>query len=231
MDIVLAYAAGLLTLINPCVLPVVPIVLASATQADRLGPLALTAGMSLAFVIFGLLVSTVGFSIGLTERSLSTVGAVLMLGFGLVLVVPRLNAAFATATAGLAARADSGMARGGSGGIGAQFLGGLLLGAVWSPCIGPTLGGAIALAAQGESLGRAGLVMAGYALGVSTFMLAIAYGLRATAFHRLSGLARPILGWAFIIVGAAILADLPRYLEGWLLGLMPGWLVDLSVSI
>ena len=50
MEIVLAYGAGLLTLINPCVLPVVPIVLATALQASRFGPVALTAGMSLSFV-------------------------------------------------------------------------------------------------------------------------------------------------------------------------------------
>ncbi|TMV51775.1 cytochrome c biogenesis protein CcdA, partial [Thioclava sp. BHET1] len=47
MELILGYAAGLLTLINPCVLPVLPIVLASALQASRFGPLALAAGLSL----------------------------------------------------------------------------------------------------------------------------------------------------------------------------------------
>ena len=84
MEILLAYAAGLLTLINPCVLPVIPIVLATALQASRLGPVVLAAGMSLAFVTFGLLVTSVGYSIGLTEEVLARAGAVLMIGFGLV---------------------------------------------------------------------------------------------------------------------------------------------------
>lgn len=53
MDVILAYLAGLLTLINPCVLPVLPIVLATALQAHRLGPVALAGGMSLAFVGLG----------------------------------------------------------------------------------------------------------------------------------------------------------------------------------
>ena len=54
MDLILAYLAGLLTLINPCVLPVLPIVLASALQQDRRAPMALAAGMSLSFVVLGL---------------------------------------------------------------------------------------------------------------------------------------------------------------------------------
>lgn len=231
MEYLLAYAAGLVTLINPCVLPVVPIVLATALQASRLGPVALAGGMSLSFVVFGMLISTIGYSIGLTEDTLANAGAVLMIGFGLVLLVPRANAAFATATAGLAARADTGLGMADRTGLAGQFGGGMLLGAVWSPCIGPTLGGAIALASQGESLARAGAVMTAYALGISTLMLALAYGLRATALRRLSALAKPVLGGAFVLVGVAILFRLHHVAEAWLLSIMPAWLVDLSVSI
>ena len=57
MDIILAYLAGLLTLINPCVLPVLPIVLATALQASPLDPAALAGGMSLSFVTIGVGVS------------------------------------------------------------------------------------------------------------------------------------------------------------------------------
>lgn len=231
MDYVLAYAAGLLTLINPCVLPVVPIVLATALQASRLGPVALAGGMSLSFVVFGLLISTIGYSIGLTEDTLANVGAVLMIGFGLVLLVPRFNAAFATATAGLSARADSGLDGVDRTGLAGQFGGGVLLGAVWSPCIGPTLGGAIALASQGESLVHAGVIMIAFALGVSTLMLALAYGLRATTLRRFSALAKPLLGGAFLLVGLVILFRLHHVADAWLLSIMPAWLVDLSVSI
>lgn len=231
MDYLLAYAAGLLTLINPCVLPVVPIVLASALQTSRLGPVALAAGMSLSFVVFGLLVTSVGYAIGLTEDTLAQAGAVLMIGFGLVLLVPRANAAFAGATAGLSARADSGMESLPRAGLTGQFAGGLLLGAVWSPCIGPTLGGAIALAAQGESLAHAGAIMTGFALGVSTLILALAYGLRTTNLRPLSAAAKPLLGGAFLLVGVAILFGLHHLAEAWLIGVMPPWLLELSVSL
>jgi len=231
MEIVLAYAAGLLTLINPCVLPVIPIVLATALQASRLGPVVLAAGMSLSFVAFGLLVTSVGYSIGLTEDVLANAGAVLMIGFGLVLVVPRFNEAFATATAGFSARADGALMEADTAGLKGQFLGGLLLGAVWSPCIGPTLGGAIALASQGENLVRAAAVMTAFALGVSTLMLAFAYGLRASSLRKLSVAAKPLMGWAFLLVGVVILLRLHQYADAWLLQNMPAWLVDFSVSI
>lgn len=55
MEFILAYAAGVLTLINPCVLPVLPVVLAGALGANPKGPLALATGMSVSFVLLGVL--------------------------------------------------------------------------------------------------------------------------------------------------------------------------------
>ena len=68
MELFLGYVAGLLTLINPCVLPVLPIVLATALQAGRHGPLALAAGMSVSFVALGMLVSVAGRAFGITDE-------------------------------------------------------------------------------------------------------------------------------------------------------------------
>ena len=86
MDLVLGYLAGLLTLINPCVLPVLPIVLATAVQAHKLGPVAVAAGMSLSFVALGMFVTVAGYALGLDETMIANGGAVLMIGFGLVLL-------------------------------------------------------------------------------------------------------------------------------------------------
>jgi cytochrome c biogenesis protein CcdA len=237
MDLVFAYLAGLLTLINPCVLPVLPIVLASALQAHRLGPLVLAGGMAASFVVLGLTIAALGPALGLTEDTIARAGAVLMIGFGLVLLVPRLNAGFATVTAGFAARADSGIDRIDRGSLGGQALAGALLAAVWSPCIGPTLGGAISLASQGQNLGWAGAIMAAFAAGVATLILALGYGARAAILRRralLQGLAersRPLLGAVFLAVGLAILFRLHHLAEGWLLSVLPAWLIDLSVSL
>lgn len=237
MDLILGYAAGLLTLINPCVLPVLPIVLASAVQSHRLGPVALAGGMSLAFVALGIGIATVGRSIGLDQEMISQAAAIVMILFGLVMLVPRLNAGFATATAGFASRADGGLEKVDQTGLQGQFLGGMLLGAVWSPCIGPTLGGAIALAWQGESLIWAAAIMLSFALGVSTIILALGYGARAAIMKRqaamrvLAAMARPIMGVLFVSVGIALLLGVHHMAEAWALQNLPAWLIDFSVSL
>lgn len=240
-EILLGYVAGLLTLINPCVLPVLPIVLASALQAHRLGPVALALGMSAAFVTLGLGVAAVGRSLGISEDTVAQAAALLMVGFGLVLLVPSLNSGFALATGGMAARADAGFddATQGRfvGGLRGQVLGGALLGAVWSPCVGPTLGGAISLASQGQSLVWAGAVMLAFAAGVSTIILALGYGARAALtrrkalLRRVAEVSKPVMGVVFVLVGLMIFFQLHYVIEAWLLDVLPIWLQDLSVSV
>ena len=237
MDLLLGYVAGLLTLINPCILPILPIVLASALQAGRTGPLALAAGLSLSFVVLGLLVAAAGRALGITQETVADAAAVLMVGFGAILLVPRFSQAFATATGGFSERADQSMDEISRDGLPGQFVGGILLGAVWSPCIGPTLGGAIGLASQGENLLSAGAVMATFALGVSSVILALAYGARCaigrsqSLLRRVARSSRPVLGLVFIAVGLAILLRLHHAAEIWALDTLPGWLTELSVSI
>lgn len=237
MEFVFAYIAGLLTLINPCVLPVLPIVLVSALNANKAGPLALAAGMSLSFVVFGVLVTAFGASIGLTQDRLAEIGAVLMVLFGLVLIIPAFSQRFELATAGMAAGADARMHTIDSGSLRGQFLGGILLGTVWSPCIGPTLGGAIALASQGDSLGYVTLIMIAFALGVSTLIVGLGMGAReairtrAQALRGLATRSKPIIGATFIVVGAMLFFQMHHVIEGWLLNVMPIWLQDLSVAL
>jgi cytochrome c biogenesis protein CcdA len=237
MDLIFAYLAGLLTLINPCVLPVLPIVLASAAQGHRLGPVALTAGLSTSFAALGLTITAFGPAIGLNADRMAQLGAALMVAFGLVLLMPRLNAGFATATAGLAARADARIDDTARHGLAGQAAAGALLGAVWSPCIGPTLGGAIGLASQGQGLAFAGAVMLAFALGVSSVMLALAYGARATllrrraAMMRLAQASKPLMGAVLLTVGLALLFNLHHRVEAWALQILPAWMIDLSVSL
>ncbi|MEL7301551.1 MAG: cytochrome c biogenesis protein CcdA [Pseudomonadota bacterium] len=235
MDLVFGYLAGLLTLINPCVVPVLPIVLASALQASRAGPLALAAGMSLAFVALGVGISAFGYALGIDAETIANAGAVLMILFGLVLLVPRFSARFATATGGFAGSADAQLDGMDGGSLRGQFLTGALLGAVWSPCVGPTLGGAIALASTGQSLGWATAIMASFALGVSTIILALGYGAqsalrgRAAAMRRMAAYARPLMGVILVVVGTGILFKVHHMIEIWALDTLPVWLQDLSV--
>lgn len=235
MTLIFAYLAGLLTLINPCVLPVLPIVLAGSLSAGRGGPLALAAGLGAGFVGVGMAVLAVGPAIGLDAERVSQIGAAMMVAFGMVLLVPRAAEAVELAAAGVAARADARAATVDGGSLRGQLLAGLLLGAVWSPCIGPTLGGAIALASQGRDLGLATAVMAAFALGVGTVVLALGYGTRAAlarrsaALRRLAPAARPLLGIALVLVGVGLLTGIQHRAEAWLIQTLPAWLIDLSV--
>ena len=237
MELVFAYGAGLLTLINPCVLPVLPIVLAAALNADRYGPLALAAGMSLSFVVVGVLITAFGASVGLTQDRIAAAGALIMVAFGVVLLVPAFARRFERATSGMASGADSMMTNVAHTTLSGQFIGGMLLGAVWSPCIGPTLGGAIALAAQGSDLLYAASIMVFFALGVSTLILSLGFGAREALRNRAQSLrglamrAKPILGVAFVTVGMALYFQINHVIEAWALDVMPIWLQDLSVTL
>jgi len=237
MEFIFAYLAGLLTLINPCVLPVLPIVIVGALNATRAGPLALAAGLSVSFVSFGVLVTAFGAGIGLTQDRLAQIGSVMMILFGVILLVPALAARFEMATAGVASRADGQVNTLKAGSLRGQFLGGLLLGMVWSPCIGPTLGGAIALASQGENLGYVTLIMLAFALGVSTLIIGLGFGAheairrRAQALRGLAERSKPIIGATFVAVGLMLFFQVHHVIEGWLLDIMPIWLQDLSVIL
>ena len=237
MTLILAYLAGLLTLINPCVLPVLPIVLASALHQHRLGPLALAIGMVASFTLLGFTVAAFGRSVGLTDETLSATSALLMTGFGLIVLIPRLNAGFATATAGLSRHADRQIGGLDDGSLPGQFLGGALLGAVWSPCVGPTLGGAISLASQGRDLGLAALTMASFAAGVASVILTFAYATRAllarsrATLRAIATTGRPIMGALFALTGLALFFHLNRPVEAWLIDHLPISLQDFSVAL
>lgn len=237
IELLFAYGAGLLTLINPCILPILPIVLSTALSADRRAPLRLALGMSLSFVALGLSLSAAGPGVGLSPDAVARGAALVMAAFGLMMLVPRLSAGFASATTALASRADQNLAADWATSPKGQLLGGLLLGAVWSPCIGPTLGAAISLAASRQDLTAAALVMTAFAAGVSTLILLLAYGAksrlqaRKALIARLAPKARPILGGAFLAVGLFLWFGLNHPVEAWLLDTLPPWLTDLSVAL
>ena len=232
-----AYVAGLLTLINPCVLPLVPIIIAAALRNSRLGPLALAAGLTVSFAAVGVGVTAFGHLVGVDADSVNRAAAFAMIAFGAVLLVPRAQTMFAALASPLANRASSTLGMHDRAGIAGQFGVGLLLGAVWSPCVGPTLGGAIGLAASGEHLGQAVVTMFAFGVGVSTVMMALAYGSREAVTTRREKLAawmpwaKPVMGAALLVVGGAALLHVDRMVEEWLLDLMPIWLQDLSVSV
>ena len=85
----LAFVAGVLSILSPCVLPILPIVLGAAASEHRWGPAVLVIGLAISFVAIGLFVATVGYSIGLDTELFRNVAAALMIAVGVILLVPR----------------------------------------------------------------------------------------------------------------------------------------------
>src|SRR5579864_7003764 len=155
----LAYLAGLLSTLSPCVLPLLPLVLGSAASAHRLGPLALALGLAGSFVVVGLFVATIGFAIGIDAEVVRAVAAALMILVGAVLIVPLFQSRLALAGGPMSHWAGQRLADLSTAGLPGQFAVGVLLGVAWSPCVGPTLGAASLLASQAQDLPRVAAIM------------------------------------------------------------------------
>lgn len=234
MTITLAFLAGVLSILSPCVLPLVPIVLGAAVSEHRFGPAALAVGLAISFVAIGMFVATVGFAIGLDGAFFRMVGGVLMAGLGLVLLVPRFQVVFATAVGPVSDWTERRFGGFSQKGLSGQFGLGLLLGAVWSPCVGPTLGAASVLAAQGEDLGHVALTMGTFGLGAALPLLAL--GLlsreailrwRGRMLSAGSGM-KAALGAMLLAAGVLVLTGLDKALEAAMIRSAPSWLIDLT---
>jgi cytochrome c biogenesis protein CcdA len=232
--LVFATLAGTLSILSPCTLPILPLVAAGAAGESRAGPLALAAGLALSFGATGLLLATVGFAAGIDAGPVRVFGGVLMAAFGLVMLVPRLQDAVAaglTPFGGAAARLVEGRVFSGTGG---QFALGGLLGLVWSPCVGPTLGAASLLAARGENLGQVSLTMAAFGIGAGLPLAALGVlpRERVAAFRARMGVAgkggKAALGALLLVAGALVVSGLDKRVETWFVEAMPDWLVALT---
>jgi cytochrome c-type biogenesis protein len=235
--LLLAFVAGLLSILSPCVLPLVPIVLGAATSAHPRGSLALACGLALSFTAIGLFVALAGAGIGLDTGAFRALAAVIMLVIGTVLMVPSWQAQLAVAGGPVQRWADRHSQGFGGSGAAGQFMIGLLLGAVWSPCVGPTLGAASLLASQGRDLPRVALTMLAFGIGAGLPLVVLGLVSGATMARlraRLLSagkLGKTLMGLAFVIVAAAILTGVDKHIEAWLVDVSPQWLTELTTSI
>jgi cytochrome c-type biogenesis protein len=203
IEIALAFAAGMLTVAAPCILPILPILLgASIGQRNRSRPIFIVAGFILAFSAFALLFGVFSTVLGLSHQNLREISIVMLGGFGLLMLWHRPYQFFSTRLNGLLHRAGDIDWRAWTGNPGGFVLG-MALGVVWTPCAGPVLGSIVTLIATSENLARSGALLACYAVGAGIPMLMIAYG-GQYATTRVHGLARytPVLQQGF---GAAVL--------------------------
>ncbi|MGC6376760.1 cytochrome c biogenesis CcdA family protein [Bisgaard Taxon 45] len=230
----LSLLAGLLTTLSPCVLPILPIVASSAMAKRKVGLFSLAFGMAISFTFVGTLIASIGLALGLNSEYLRYGAALLMIMVALWLLSTRLQAFFSRYTSALSGRGEAWLSGFHPESATGQFWVGLLLGIVWAPCIGPTLGAAIALASQGEALASVALVMMIFSLGAVIPLITI--GLLSRQFFRekrerlanAGQKGRNLMGWSLLAVGLLVLTGFDKQIEIWLVELSPEWLTDLT---
>ena len=232
--ILFGFLAGLLSTLSPCVLPLLPLVLGAAVAAHRFGVLALAAGMVLSFVSAGMFVATIGFSIGLTGEVFRIASAAMLGALGVVLLSGALQQRFAAAAGGIGNAGNTLIARIAPDGLTGQFVIGLILGAIWSPCVGPTLGAASVLASRGQNLGGVAATMIAFGAGAAVPLLAVG-SLSREALLRWRGRmlsagakGKYLLGGGALAISTVILTGWDRRLETLMVDLSPAWLTDLT---
>ena len=236
VSIAFAFIAGILSTLSPCVLPLLPVILGASLTTHRFGPVAMAAGLALSFVAIGMFVATVGFSIGLDSQVFRTVAGLMLSAIGVVLVVPPLQTQLAGAGAPVSNWAQSSFGGFDTSGLGGQFALGLLLGAVWSPCVGPTLGAASVLASQGQNLGEVALVMAVFGLGAAAPLLALGFLSREAMLKLRGRLAqagrsgKAALGVLLLGCGLLIVLGLDKRIEALVVAASPEWLTHLTTK-
>ena len=232
----LTLLAGLLSILSPCVLPLVPIVLGAAATSHPLGALALAGGLAVSFTGLGLLLAVAGFGLGIDAGTFRIAAAGIMIVLGAILLIPAWHAQLEATGGPLSNWADRHFGRFASAGLAGQFAVGLLLGAVWSPCVGPTLDAASLLASQGRDLPQVALTMAVFGIGAALPL--VLFGLISGA--RLMGVrsrllsagkvGKGLLGGAFLVIGFAIVSGADKWIETVLVDASPQWLTQLTTS-
>jgi cytochrome c biogenesis protein CcdA len=230
----LALLAGVLSTLSPCVLPLIPILIGTAVAAHRLGAYALALGLMISFTLVGMFLATVGASLGIEQSLFKNIAAFILIGFGAILLFKPLQEKFATATSGISGAGDQFLAKLNLDGLKGQFIVGLVLGIIWSPCVGPTLGAATTLASQGKNLSQIALLMLVFGLGAG-LPLVILGSLSRAAMMKLRGklfsagaTGKYILGGIMVLLGIMILTGLDKTLEAFVVRVSPQWLTDLT---
>ncbi len=234
MMIVFAFLAGILSILSPCVLPLIPIVLGTAVSEHRFGPVALSVGVAISYTAIGLFVATIGFTAGIDNDVFQKAAAILLVLLGIVLLVPALQMRFATAAGPVGVFAQERFGGFSSKGLIGQFGVGLLLGAIWSPCTGPTMGVAATMAASSQHLWLVAVTMLAFGIGAGVPMMALGFLSRETMMRMKGGLLgvgkglKQVMGVLLLVLGALMLFGLDKVVETKLVNLSPDWLTSLS---
>ncbi len=231
--LVFAFLSGVVTILSPCILPVLPIVLSGSIGNGRAKPFGVIAGFVASFTVFTLALSSIVQALGIAPDALRIVAVVLIVAFGFVMLVPALNRVFEIGASSLASlgQGDKPASRKGRGRA-AGFWGGLpvgfSLGLVWTPCVGPIMASVISLALTKRIDGGSVLITLAYTIGTSLPMLAVMLGGR-TLLSRVPALTRNApsiqrgFGILMIALGISIGLGFDRSIQAAILTAFPSY--------
>ena len=220
-SLILVFIAGIVTIMKPCCLPLVPIIF-SGSAGHRYRPFAIVTGMTLSFTTMGVLVSAFGATFGSFADTLRIIAVLFIMGMGFVLFDEDVNMEFIKLTSALTQgmRQSLGSKSGYSskvpeGGLGGGFFLGMSLGIVWIPCVGPILGAVLAYVASVGNVPYGAWMLFIYSIGMSLPMLAIAYyGKKVTArfqwFVRHGPALKKLSGLVLIVIGVMLLFNIDK---------------------
>ena len=230
----LALLAGLLSTLSPCVLPIVPILLGSAMNAHRRAPMALAAGLATSYATMGTALAWAGTALQLNSELVRRMGAALLGLFALVILSSSLQQRFAAVTSGIGNAGNRLLSRLQLSGLYGQFVVGLVLGMIWSPCVGPTLGVAIVLASQGKQLANSAALMGLFSVGAALPIVILGYISRSAMMSvrgrllQAGRVGKVALGSAMLLIAIAAMSGRDRQAEVWLVSHSPTWLTNLT---
>ncbi|TMP79391.1 cytochrome C biogenesis protein [Pseudoalteromonas phenolica] len=223
----LALMAGVLSILSPCVWPLVPIVMASSSNSGKKGQFALALGLSVAFALAGGVLTFILFSLGLSPEVLRWLGAVMLVLMGLSLLFPKVANWLSLVLTKLTPEQQT--QQGEQDGAFNQFMIGMMLGLVWLPCVGPTLGAAIALASLGQDLLMASSVLFLFGLGTASALIitsiistSVLQKFRPNVFSNVEKL-KKLLGMLLLILAIMVITGFDKTLETIALNYLPSW--------
>lgn len=218
-----AFLAGLVTILSPCILPLLPIILSSSAAGGKRRPFGIMIGFVLSFVTAALALTFLVKSTGINQDTLRGVAIVVIAIFGLSMLIPKFTVWLEVLVSKLSGKVQ--LKGGGDGFLGGLFVG-LSLGLVWTPCAGPILASVITLAATSSVTFEAVLITLAYALGTSIPMVGIIYGgreliNRVPFLLKNSAKIQKVFGVVILLVAFAMYKGYDKDFQVWVLDHFP----------
>lgn len=225
-----AFLAGIITILSPCILPILPIVLSGGIGSGKRKPQGIVTGFVLSFTFFTLFLASLVRATGISADALRGLSIVIILIFGVSLLLPQ----FQLLTEKLFSRLSNKFSvKGVHEGFGGGFFIGLSLGLIWTPCVGPILASVITLAATSDVSLAAFFITLAYSLGTAIPMFAIMYGGRGL-LQKIpwllpnTGKIQKAFGVLMILTALGIFFNIDRKFQTYILETFPQYGVGLT---